>query len=259
MTAAEHKERQVKKTASSRVIVAACAVVLFGLVSQARAAQVERPTNMALLEKAISSAVESLVKGMPVSNLNGSVLMTVSGAHEADWMVQNVLGRRLREEGVKVVVSAPEPVGTPAASDTSQEAEASADTTTAAATPAPPVSLEPVPVQLVLSQQVTELSMEYPRVWRPHLVGRKMVERHAYAAVSVRVVDERTGALLWVGDGKGSQRDAVPASELSFLEGKGQSWQKGALPPSRLGALIEPLVVAAIVGGLVYLFYSNKE
>jgi hypothetical protein len=31
------------------------------------------------------------------------------------------------------------------------------------------------------------------------------------------------------------------------------------MPPGRLGGLIEPLVVAAIVGGLVYLFYSNKE
>ncbi len=241
------------------MIVTTFAIVLLGLVPRVWAVQAEHPTNMALLEKAISSAVESLVKGMPVSNLNGPVMMTVSGSHEADWMVQNILGRRLREDGVKIVVSPPEQAGLPAGSDTSGAAAVPYDTAAAGAYRTPPSSLVPVPVQLVLSHHITELRMEYPRVWRSHMVGRKMVERHAYASLSARVVDERTGALLWVGESKGSERDAVPASELAFLEGKGEEWQKGVMPPGRLGALIEPLVVAAIVGGLVYLFYSNKE
>jgi hypothetical protein len=210
---------------------------------------------MALLEKALSSAVESLVKGMPVSNLNGPVLITPSGAHEADWMVQNLLGSRLREEGVTVVVSSPAPAEAPARQDTSL----AGDSTAVPAVQAPPVMLEPVPIQLVLSHRITELRMEYPRAWRPRLVGRKMVERHAYASLSVRVVNEKTGNLLWVGESKASERDAVPVSELPFLEGKEDGWQKGAMPAGKLGGLIEPLVVAAIVGGLVYLFYSNKE
>jgi hypothetical protein len=259
VSAAQHKERHVKKTVSSRLVVTTLAMVLLGFVPRVWAAQAEHPTNMALLEKAISNAVESLVKGMPVSNLNGPVLMTVSGSHEADWMVQNILGRRLREEGVKVVVSPPESASLTAGSDTAAAPVAPYDTTLSGAYRTPPSTLEPVPVQLVLSHHITELRMEYPRVWRPHVVGRKMVERHAYASLSARVVDERTGALLWVGESKGSERDAVPASELTFLEGKGEDWQKGTMPPGRLGALIEPLVVAAIVGGLVYLFYSNKE
>ncbi len=253
MAAAEHKERQVKKTVRWRLILAACVVVVVGLASHVWAAQVERATNMALLEKALSSAVESLVKGMPVSNLNGSVLMTPSGGHKAEWMVQNLLGRRLREEGIVIVVAPP------AESPGQVVTPEAADTAAAEAVAAPPANFEPVPIQLSLTHRVTELRMEYPRVWRPHLVGRKMVERHAYASLSVRVVDEKTGALLWVGESKGSERDAVPASELSFLEGGGEDWQKGVMPPGKLGGLIEPLVVAAIVGGLVYLLYSNKE
>ncbi len=252
MAAPEHKERHVKKTVRSRLILVACAIVVVGLASHAWAAQVERATNMALLEKALSRAVESLVKGMPVSNLNGPVLMIPSGAHKAEWMVQNLLGRRLREEGIVVVVSPP-------AEAPQQVVASQAADTAGAGTAAPPVTLEPVPIQLSLTYRVTELRMEYPRVWRPHLVGRKMVERHAYASLSVRVVDEKTGALLWVGESTASERDAVPASELSFLEGDGEDWQKGVMPAGRLGGLIEPLVVAAIVGGLVYLFYSNKE
>jgi len=255
VAAAEHKERQVKKTVSWRLIAAACGIVLVGLASHAWAAQAERVTNMALLEKALSSAVESLVKGMPVSNLNGPVLMAASGAHEADWVVQNLLGRRLREDGVTVVVTGPRPGEPPAARDT----VGAVDTTAAGAAEASPPVLEPVPIHLTLEHRITELRMEYPRAWRPHLVGRKMVERHAYASISVRVVDEKTGNLLWVGESKASQRDAVPVSEIVFLEGEGESWQKGQMPAGKLGGLIEPLVVAAIVGGLVYLFYSNKE
>ena len=247
----------MKKTVSPKLIVVACAIALVGLVSHVWAAQAgraERATNMALLEKTLSSAVESLVKAMPASNLNKPVFVTAAGTHDAGWVVENLMGQRLREEGVSVVVTSPRPPAAPAVQDTSR-----ADTTAAGVAAATEALLESVPSQLVLTYRITELGMEYPRVRRSHFVGRKMVERHAYASLSARVVDESTGALLWVGESKGSERDVVPASELTFLEGKGESWQKGNMPSGKLGALIEPLVVAAIVGGLVYLFYSNKE
>jgi hypothetical protein len=255
MAVAKHKERHVRKTVSPKLLFVACAIALVGLVPHARAAQPgrsERVTNMALLEKTLSNAVESLVKRMPVNNLKKPVIVAAAGTHEAGWIVENLLGQRLREEGVSVLVTTPQP---PAVlPDTSQVDTAGVFV----AQPTKPLPA-PVPTQLVLSYRIAEIGMEYPRIWRSHYFGKKQVQRHAYAALSVRIVDDSTGGLVWVGDSKANETDIVPASEIVFLEGKGEAWQKGTMPPGRLGAFIEPLVVAAIVGGLVYLFYSNKE
>jgi hypothetical protein len=208
-------------------------------------------TNVALMEKAASAAVDSLVQALPFP-LRGSVYLRAVTLHDATWMVENLFGGKLREKGVEVMVSSAPPVS--AVPDTSK-----ADTTgvrdSLKVSPPPPSETG----TLTLEYRISELSMEYPRAWRPHYVGHKTVERVAVASLYGRLIEGGSGKLLWVGEGSATKRDIVPASELSFLEGKGQNWQKGTLPAGKFGAFVEPFVVAAVVAGLVYLFYSNKE
>lgn len=208
-------------------------------------------TNVALMEKATSAAVDSLVQALPFP-LSGLVHLRAATAHDATWMIENLLGGRLREKGVQVIVSALPPASV--ASDTSE-----ADTVGASVSSEFTAAQENETGVLILEYRITELGMEYPRAWRPHYFGRKKVERVAVASLYGRLIDETSGKLIWVGEGGATQRDVVPASRLSFLEGKSQDWQKGTLPAGKLSAFVEPLVVAAIVAGLVYLFYSNKE
>lgn len=233
--------------------------------SGAQARLGEKPTNAALLESTLSRAIETVLRSMPVSNLTKPVVLTPGAVHEAGWMVEGILGEKLREEGVEVVVSSfkTPAVATPPET-TAVDSLAAADT----AGVAPPQTLQPQATQpqapqevphLVLEYRITELGIEYPRVWRSNFVGRKMLERYACAAIHVRLVEDGSGALVWAGDGRAVQSDEVPVSQLSLLEGKGEDWQKGTLPAGKMGAVVEPLVVTAIVAGLVYLFYSNKE
>jgi hypothetical protein len=248
----------VKRSFFSTVLAVTCALLFCCLLSEASGASaglVEHPTNAALVEGTLSRAVETLLRGMPVSVITKPVILTPSVAHEANWMVENLLGGRLREEGVAVVISrfkAPPPAFQPEAPpyDTTGAAD-----TVAMAQPQD----EPKEAHVILEYRIVELGMEYPRVWRAGYVGRKVLERYAYASVHARLIDEQAGTLMWAGEGKGSQSDVVPVAKLALIEGSGEDWQKGTLPPGKLGGMVEPLVVAAIVAGLVYLFYSNKE
>ena len=208
-------------------------------------------TNVALMEKTTSAAVDSLVQLLPFP-LRGPVLLGATIPHDAAWMVENFLGGRLREKGVKVVVSAVPPA--PAVPDTSE-----ADTTVVSDSLRVSAAPESEQGMLNLEYRVTELGMEYPRAWRPHHFGQKRVERVAIVSLYGRLIDQNSGTLVWAGEGRATQRDVVPASKLPLLEGKGPDWQKGTLPAGKLGAIVEPFVVAAIVVGLVYLFYSNKD
>jgi hypothetical protein len=211
-------------------------------------------TNVALMEKATSAAVDSLVRALP-SPLRGPVYLRAATPHDATWMIENLFGGRLREKGIEVIVSAVPSVS--AFPDTSRADTAAVNDSLkvrkASVAPRSETELR------TLEYRITELGMEYPRTWRPGHVGHKMVERVAVVSLYGRLIEESSGKLLWVGEGSATKRDVVPASELSFLEGKSMDWQKGTLPAGKLGTFVEPLVVAAIVAGLVYLFYSNKE
>jgi len=211
-------------------------------------------TNVALMEKTTSAAVDSLVRALPYP-LRGRVYLRAVTPHDATWMIENLFGGRLREKGIEVVVSAVTPVS--AVTDTSRaDTLAVSDSLKVSKVSVAPQSETEL---RTLEYRITELDMEYPRTWRPHYVGHKMVERVAVVSLYGRLIEESSGKLIWVGEGSATKRDVVPASELSFLEGKSKEWQKGTLPTGKLGTFVEPLVVAAIVAGLVYLFYSNKE
>ncbi|UCF78629.1 MAG: hypothetical protein JSW03_11225 [Candidatus Eiseniibacteriota bacterium] len=237
-------------------------VVLVTLAAAALAGDAGRPqpiTNIGLLEKATSLAVDSLVSGIP-SSFEAQIYLRPAVQHGAAWMIEDRLGAELREKGIQVIVSK---VASPAAASAGSPADTSVLTDTLQTAPVKaevvPMTPESTGKTMTLEYRITELGVNYTRAWRGLVIGRKKVERLASVALHGRLVEDSSGALVWSGDGSASARDVVPASELSRLEGKGETWQKGTLPAGKLGGVVEPLVVAAIVAGLVYLFYSNKE
>ncbi len=227
-------------------------VALATATSASGTGRAERVTNTALIEKAASAAIDSMVQGL-TSSTEAPVYLRPAVQHSAAWMVESKLEARLREMGIRVVVS--RSVAPPSAT-----AGAQADTLAAGDTlQIEPEAVGQVAETMTLEYRITELGMDYPRAWRGFLIGRKKVERLASVALLGRLIEDSSGALVWSGQGSATETDVVPASELPFLEGEGDAWQKGMLPAGKLGGVVEPLVVAAIVAGLVYLFYSNKE
>lgn len=133
----------------------------------------------------------------------------------------------------------------------------------AGAAPGAPEVLNPVPEGegLVLTFRLIEFGVTYHDSWRRGFLGQKVVERLASVNVYCRLVSGSAENVLWVGGGKSERLDIVPKSKLDLLEGQGSSYpfKRPELPPQPFSRILEPALVAGIIGGLVFLFYSNQN
>jgi hypothetical protein len=112
---------------------------------------------------------------------------------------------------------------------------------------------------LVLSFRVLEFGVTYHDQWRQGFLGQRVVERLAAVDLNCRLVSGDEKNILWVGNGRSEKLDIVPKSKLDLLEGRSYPFTRPNLPPQSLSRIVEPALVLGIVGGLVFLFYSNQN
>ena len=109
----------------------------------------------------------------------------------------------------------------------------------------------------VLEYQLASARVTYLRL-RGWLPGRVKIERQALVEGSLTLRDPRTAKVLWVGDAKYSLLDAFPRAQLPLVEDDRFSDLKGTVPERNADKVFEPVVVVAVVAGLVALFFQNR-
>ncbi len=110
-----------------------------------------------------------------------------------------------------------------------------------------------------LEYRILELKVDYPSGWRRHYVGRREIERVVRANLHLRLMEDGEGAVLWAGTAERASRDVVPFDLLSSLESQSFGFTKAQAQDQKWDRILEPVIATAIVGGLIYLFYSNKS
>jgi len=108
----------------------------------------------------------------------------------------------------------------------------------------------------ILSYRVSEMEFRYPRVFRRFWFGPKRVDRLARVRIDFRLMDGPD--LLWAESAEHLVTDRVPRGALPFLETDQFPFARPEMPEGRGGRLVEPLVVAGVIGGLIVLFYANQ-
>jgi len=211
---------------SNRLLVLAL-VVAIALPGVGTARDVP-PTNLELVEMAARGAVDSIAVGAPQSGRR--LHLDTSSANEAVWLLDNLLKEKLIGRGCKIV---------------SDEAISSNQGDSSQ-------------VDFELKIQVIELGLHYGRVWRRYLLTGKQVERIARVALYYELVDNTTGDVVKASNTKSEMRDVVPASLLPTLADSKYSFAKPELKKTSWDRYLEGGLVLAIIGVLVYLFYSNK-
>jgi hypothetical protein len=136
--------------------------------------------------------------------------------------------------------------------------------THAAAPPAPaataPATPPPVPVDAELRLRVVDLGLKYTGTHRTRpFFGQKKVERYATANLQAELRDSTGDLVQWTGNGDAARIDEVPKDALPILEGQHYPFTPPSLPPHSAGKIIEPIVVTAVIVGLVFLFVSNRS
>jgi len=133
-------------------------------------------------------------------------------------------------------------------------------TTTGSIAAAEKAKAEIVPVDAELDLRVVELGLRYTDTHRSFpLFGDKKVERYALASLHGELHEPDDPVIRWSGSGEAKVIDEVSKDDLAILEGQRYPFTAPALPAQGASRWAEPLIVSAIVIGLVFLFVSNKS
>jgi hypothetical protein len=109
-----------------------------------------------------------------------------------------------------------------------------------------------------LFYRIIELSLDYPEIKRKGFFGKRFVTRRATLNFSFRLEDNETGKVLWSKRDKDQRSDLITRSMVKSLSNESYPILSPSLPQDSQSSLIEPALVVAVVGGLIYLFFANR-
>jgi hypothetical protein len=122
----------------------------------------------------------------------------------------------------------------------------------------PAVATGPEPEDLRLQVRVPLSAVAYVRPIRGFPWRVTAYERLAILGASATLMDGPSGAVLWARSATAEHRDRVGKGEVA--EAAAGSGSFSPAPPKGGGPrLLEPLLVAGVIAGLVVLFYSNRN
>lgn len=224
--------RERSFTRNVAVVLIGSFLILEGAPAVAAAAEAAPPTNFEIVKSACVEAASEIVKDISRDVGAGRVvLVKAKGANDADFLFDNALVERLREQGIAAAI------------DTRKTDE-----------PSPGADAE-----YTLQYQIVRLGVKYPRIARRWWFGSKMVERAVNADVTAQLVNRKTGDVLWIREGSGAYSDAIVYSQLGAVEEKQYEFTRPTRTEFRMSRIVEPVVVSGIVVALVYLFFSNQS
>jgi len=190
----------------------------------------DTPTsNIAVLRSLTSDLAADAVGRMKIPSGSPVYLKQVE-SHEASWLVQSILLEELTGRGHSAMTGAMPPPD--------EEAEG------------------PPPYEI--AYRVVSCGTTFPRAWRQWVIGSRKVERRAGVDVYFQLSDS-SAAIIWAGNVQRDKREIIPGGRLEDLATPGQSFTTPELEPGGWDKVLEPVLVAGIVGGLIYLFYTSRS
>jgi len=111
----------------------------------------------------------------------------------------------------------------------------------------------------LLEYQLTTARVTYLRLvgWLP-FSGRVKIERQALVEGTLSLRDPRSASVLWTSAASFNLVDAFPKDRVSLVEDERYSDLKGQVPGRNVDKVFEPVIVVAVVAGLVALFFQNR-
>jgi len=186
-------------------------------------------TNLQLVSLVADTAFSKVLKGAPLDS-GMRVVLAPAESHPLNFVVEHALLRQLARRGVTATV----------------RRTLIPDDSLAAASP----DRDPV-----LEYQLATARVTYLR-----LIGylRIKIERQALVEGGITLRDPATARVLWVGDAGYNIVDRFPRGHTAQVEDARFTELKGEVPARNAGKFLEPVVVVAVVSGLVALFFQNR-
>lgn len=189
-------------------------------------------TNLQVVTLVANTAFDRALESAPFSK-GDTLLLAPAESHPLNFVVEHAVLRHLAKRGVVTSV---------------RRSLIPDDSVTTIVG----VAQDPVLEYQLASARVTYLRL---RGWLP---GRVKIERQALVEGALTLRDARTSRVLWVGDAKYGLLDAFPRGQLSLVEDARFADLKGEAPGRSVDKVFEPVIVVAVVAGLVALFFQNR-
>jgi hypothetical protein len=184
------------------------------------------PTNEEFLRESIKSLLVRTFDDFPKAH-SRFILLKADQEHPANWL--------LEDELISYLLSSKHQVGLRPNAFSEESAESS-----------------------LMFYRIIELSLDYPEIKRKGFFGKRFVTRRASLNFSFRLEDNETGRVLWSKRGKDLRSDLIEKSMIKHLNNESYPILSPSLPQDYQNKFIEPALVVAVVGGLIYLFFANR-
>jgi hypothetical protein len=113
------------------------------------------------------------------------------------------------------------------------------------------------PGGLILDYQLASARITYLR-FRGWLPGRVQIERQALVEGRMTLRHPADATILWRGEATYNLVDAFPRSQIPLVEDSRYTDLQGVIPDRTITKVAEPVIVVAVVVGLVALFFANR-
>ena len=180
------------------------------------------PTNMDLVMETIEQAVDQALADMkfPADGPREEPLLIEAQAeHQANWLVDHILAERLLGRGFAVTLD----------------------------------SAGVQPGSIRLSYRILDLGVTgQSGLWRGQ------VHRQSRATLALRLSGADGETLYWQDEQTVLNTDRIPKGKVELLQTTGHDFARTDLEEQSWGRFVEPAIVSTVLGGLVYLFFSNR-
>jgi hypothetical protein len=188
-------------------------------------------TNLQLTGLVADTAFARAMRPMPVES-GVRIVLAPSDAHPMNPLIERVLLRQLARRGITAVV---------------RRTVIPDDSLRAVATDGEPV----------LEYSVTTARVTYLRLVGM-LPGRVKIERQALVEGGLVLRNSVNSTVTWSTDASFNLVDRFPRASLSQVEDERFTELKSTPPDRNAEKVIEPIIVIAVIAGLVALFFQNR-
>ena len=195
------------------------ALLLLGPISVV--ALVPYPSNMDVLVATVEDAIEESLAGLEMSSETSDdpVFIAPQGRHDANWLVEHVLAQRLLERGFTIV------------SDSTRVSEES----------------------MRFSFRILDMGITA----QSGLRGSD-ADRQTRVTLALRLNRESDHIVYWQDEITRLRADQIPKKQLEILQHSTYKFAQTDVEEQSWSKFVEPIVVSTVLGGLIYLFFSNR-
>ena len=109
-----------------------------------------------------------------------------------------------------------------------------------------------------LFYRIIDLKLDYPETYRKGFLKEKLVTRRAVANLSFREENPATEKIIWLKRERQEKTDVVRKSAIKSLNNQSYPFLSPSLAGDPINKYLEPALLTAVVGGVIYLFFANR-